>query len=159
MRQTIQGDFGAVTLVPAGEETFMDAPRHFLDEFDAADFLRAQFLADPNDMTIVRALLDEIEGVMQVSLTDDEVLIRLATHVVSGGVMVVDDGTAWLGGTGGGGVQEEKKKKEEKKVPVKAEDETLIDIVIQLMYWNPVTGQPKAFPKGVKVNLVNKFKM
>ena len=165
MRRTIQGDLGSVTLVPQGEEEFTDEPRHFLDEFDAESYLRSQFLADPNDMTLLRALLDDAEGMMMMGLSDADVIARLANHIVSGSMTLLDDGTVggfggW-GGTAAADNEQQQKKKEEAKeespaqAPKPEKKKILIDVVIKLMYWNPVTGKPAAFPKGVKVDLVN----
>ena len=51
-----------------------------MGEWEAADYLRSQFLADPADMTQLRALLDEVEGSNMTDLTDDEVLVRLSSE-------------------------------------------------------------------------------
>ena len=160
MRRVIQGDLGPATLVSAGEAAAGDNPRLFLDEFEAEGYLRGQFLADPADMAVLRDLLDDAEQTSLDNLSDDEVITRLATHLVMGGITLIEGsvpGGAAGGGGAGAGEDAAKEAEEAAKAaaPVKAEDETLIDIVIQLMYWNPITRKPRAFPKGVKVNLVN----
>ncbi len=164
MRRVIQGDLGPATLVPAGEAAAGDNPRLFLDEFEAAGYLRSQFLADPADMAALRQILDEAEQASMDNLSDEDVLMRLAGHLVTGTVSLIEGSVpgGGAGGGGGGGAADANKNAAnapedaaKAAAPVKAEDETLIDVVIQLMYWNPVTGKPKAFPKGVKVNLVN----
>ena len=168
MRRTIQGDLGTVTLVPRDEQTFADNVRIFTDEYDAADYLRSQFLADPNDMTALRAVLDETEQMMMTDLTDAEVISHLARHLANGNLYVSDDGASGMYGGGGaagaggaGGKADDNKNvaAEAAGEAVAAKEEVkkkiLIDVVIKLMYWNPVTGKAKAFPAGVTVKLMN----
>jgi len=172
MRRTIQGDLGSVTLVPSGDEQKDDNPRHFMGEWEAADYLRSQFLADPADMTQLRALLDEVEGSNMTDLTDDEVLVRLSSHLIMGGMTLIDGGAGGYfnfggagggAGAGGGTGNTNAAAEDNKDATAEAADapaapkkkKILIDVVIRLMYWNPVTGKAKAFPAGVTVKLMN----
>ncbi len=166
MQVTLQTPEGQVTIGPIAELDPNATPRFFMGDFDAEGFL-SQFLLSNNAMDQLRLLVDDFEPGDQSNLSDNDVVQRLAQHIGFGAMGVVEGGGgAGLGPLAGAGNNQQAGANDGdadgdgvpdliQAPPEAPKKKILIDIVVQLQYWNPVTKKVTNFPKGAKVMQVN----